>query len=148
MPRAISFDFWNTLYADGEEFKRRILRKEYFASIISSYREIEPQEVEQAFEAGSKLFLDNWINHSTTPTAADRIRFMAEYLSVRLSENQVHDAVEFFGQMVFEVSPQEIDFVKEMIPRKYMKDQPENKKKEIINETLLFLSQIRGRTPS
>ena len=116
MPRAISFDFWNTLYADGEEFKRRILRKEYFASIIRSYREIEPQKIEQAFEAGSKFFLDNWINHSTTPTAAARIRFMAEYLSVRLSEDQVHAAVEFFGQMIFEVPPQEIDFVKEMIP--------------------------------
>lgn len=116
MPRAISFDFWNTLYADGAEDKRRILRKEYFASLISGYRNLESYEIEQAFTAGSKFFLDNWINRSTTPTAAERIRFMAEYFSVKLSEDLVHDAAEFFGQMIFEVPPQEIDFVKEMIP--------------------------------
>ena len=91
MPRAISFDFWNTLYADGAEDKRRILRKEYFASIISSYRDLELGEIEQAFTAGSKFFLDNWINHSITPTAAERTRFMAKYLSVGLSEDHVGD---------------------------------------------------------
>ncbi len=116
MPRAISFDFWNTLYADGAEDKRRILRKEYFASIISSYRDLESCEIEQAFTAGSNFFLDNWINNSITPTAADRIRFMAKYLSVELSEDHIRNTVEFFGQMIFEVPPQEIDFVKEMIP--------------------------------
>ena len=62
------------------------------------------------------FFLDNLINNYNTPTASERTRFMAKYLSVELSEDHVRDAVEFFGQMIFEVQPQEIDFVKEMIP--------------------------------
>ncbi len=116
MPGAISFDFWNTLYADGAENKRRELRKDYFAALLRNYREIEPVEIEHAFSVGSKFFLDNWINHSRTPTAAERIRFMANSLDISVSEEHIHTTVDYFGQMIFEVRPQEIPLVKEVIP--------------------------------
>jgi HAD superfamily hydrolase (TIGR01549 family) len=86
-------------------------------SLIRRYKDINLNEIDRAFSAGSKLFLDNWINYSRTPTSTERIRFMADYLDVRLSEEHIYEALSFFGQMIFEIPPQEIDFVKEMIPQ-------------------------------
>jgi len=116
MPQALSFDFWNTLYADGAEDHRRILRKEYFAALINTYGNYGPADIEQAFSAGSNLFLENWIHHSRTPTAPERLRFMAQSLGISLKESHVQEATKYYGQMIFEIQPGEIDFVKELLP--------------------------------
>jgi putative hydrolase of the HAD superfamily len=116
MTQAVSFDFWNTLYADGAEDQRRILRKEFFADLMAEYGEFEPADIEKAISAGSNLFLENWINHSRTPTAAERIRFMAKSLEINLKELHVQAATEYFGRMIFDIPPREIDFVKILIP--------------------------------
>jgi putative hydrolase of the HAD superfamily len=117
MPNAISFDFWNTLYADGAEDQRRSIRKEYFQEIINNYGDYGPADVEHAFKAGSELFLTNWINHSKTPTTSKRIDYMARSIGIRLKEEDIQKASEFFGLMIFEIQPREIPFVKELIPK-------------------------------
>jgi HAD superfamily hydrolase (TIGR01549 family) len=117
MLEALSFDFWNTLYADGAEDQRRNLRKEYFAALINLYGNFGPADIEQAFTAGSNLFLENWIHHYRTPTAAERLRFMAQSLGISLKESHVQEATDYFGQMIFEIQPREIEHVKELLPQ-------------------------------
>ncbi len=117
MPKAISFDFWNTLYADGAENERKVRRKKYFARLIEKHREFQPVEIDRAFDAGSELFLSQWINKFRTPPADERIGYMAEQLDVRLTTAEINAAVDYFGKMIFEIPPQNIEHLKELVIR-------------------------------
>jgi len=101
----ISFDFWNTLYGNGDEPERHNRRVEYFYNLISTYIDTDYETIEKAFSASTKYFLHEWHNNFRTPTARERIQLMSDKLSVKLKENDIERAVDYFGKLIFLVPP-------------------------------------------
>jgi FMN phosphatase YigB (HAD superfamily) len=103
----ISFDFWNTLYGNGDESKRHKSRVEYFYKIISNYIKIDLNSIEKAFRASTEFFIDEWQNNYRTPDAGERIQYMSKLLSVKLSVADIDRTVDNFGKLIFTVPPQQ-----------------------------------------
>jgi len=102
----ISFDFWNTLYGNGDEPKRHNLRVEYFYKSVSKYIKIDLNSIEKVFQASMEFFIYEWQNNFRTPTASERILYMANLLSVKLKSNDIDEISEYFGNLIFSVPPQ------------------------------------------
>ena len=113
----VSFDFWNTLYGNGDESKRQILRIEYFDKIVSKYKKIDRISIENVFQASTAFFLNKWQNDYRTPSARERIQYMSKLLSVQLEENDIEKICTYFGQLIFSVPPQNISENLEIIKR-------------------------------
>jgi putative hydrolase of the HAD superfamily len=105
-PFGISFDFWNTLYGNGDEPKRHDLRVEYFNKIISNYIKVDQNSVEKAFRASTAFFIYEWQNNYRTPSAPERIQYMSKLLSVQLEKNDIDEISAYFGRLIFSVPPQ------------------------------------------
>lgn len=105
MAYGISFDFWNTLYGNGDEPERYARRVEYFHNIISSYIKIDIHAIEKAFRASTKFFIHEWQNNYRTPTAAERIQYMSEQLSVKINKEDIKRTAAFFGKLIYEIPP-------------------------------------------
>jgi len=102
----ISFDFWNTLYGNGDESERHKRRVEFFYKIISNYIKIDINSVEKAFFASTGFFMHEWQNNYRTPTATERIQLMSKKLSVNLNNAAINKTADFFGNLTFSVPPQ------------------------------------------
>ena len=102
----ISFDFWNTLYGNGDEPERHNRRIRYFYNLISTYIDADYSTIEKAFKASTKYFLHEWQNNFRTPTAHERIQLMSDKLSVTLKENDIEKTADYFGNLIFSVPPE------------------------------------------
>lgn len=117
MDFAISFDFWNTLFADGMEPDRRQLRIDYFYNLVSKKSDISRKDTETAFDVSSDYFLNEWRNKFRTPATAERIIIMADYLKVELDKNEIENCRKYFAEIIKEIPPLEIPWVKNIIPQ-------------------------------
>jgi putative hydrolase of the HAD superfamily len=102
----ISFDFWNTLYGNGDESKRQILRIEYFNKIVSKYKKINRNSIENVFQASTAFFLHEWQHNYRTPSTLERIQYMSKLLSIQLEKPDIEKIRTYFGQLIFSVPPQ------------------------------------------
>jgi len=101
----ISFDFWNTLYGNGDEPERHKRRTEYFYNIISTYIKTDYNSIDEAFRASTEFFINEWQNNYRTPTAVERIQFMSGLLSVNLNNADIEKTADYFGKLIFTVPP-------------------------------------------
>ena len=101
----ISFDFWNTLFGNGDEPERHSKRVEFFHDIISTYIKTDIDTIEKAFRASTEFFVHEWQNNYRTPTASERILFMSDILSVNLKKTDLYKTVDFFGKLIFTIPP-------------------------------------------
>lgn len=115
MPYGISFDFWNTLYANGAEDQRQNLRIQYFHKILSGYGDISLDKIRDAFKASTRMFYDQWINKQRTPGAPERIQFMCDEIGVKLDDDHVNKSAEYFGKIIDLVPPQKIPHINNLI---------------------------------
>jgi FMN phosphatase YigB (HAD superfamily) len=102
----ISFDFWNTLFGNGDEPLRYKRRLEYFHNVISTYTDTGHSSIEKAFRASTKFFIHEWQNNFRTPTAPERIQYMADFLSVDIDKSDIEKTADFFGQLIFSIPPE------------------------------------------
>jgi putative hydrolase of the HAD superfamily len=102
----ISFDFWNTLYGNGDEPGRYKKRVKYFYEVVSTYKKVDYSAIENAFHASTKFFIYEWQHNFRTPTAAERIRYMADIFSIRLSHSDIEKTADYFGQLIFSIPPE------------------------------------------
>jgi FMN phosphatase YigB (HAD superfamily) len=112
---AISFDFWNTLYADGAENNRIIRRKALFRNAVKQYRPITDYEVNKVFDLSFSYFINEWKEKMRTPTAQERISLMSRYLNIDLPEMTISGLSEDFGRLILEIPPIEINGVRNVI---------------------------------
>ena len=82
MTYGISFDFWNTLYGNGNEKKREKLRINFFRKAISSHRKFKKNSIVASFKASREFFFYEWQNNYRTPTPKERILYMAKLLAL------------------------------------------------------------------
>jgi putative hydrolase of the HAD superfamily len=116
MKYGISFDFWNTLYGDGSEENRFAQRVKYLLNIINHYRPVDEEDIVAAFSASTEFFLHEWKNNNRTPSAEERIAFMADKLKVKINEELMKQIEGYFGDLIFKVPPREIKPIKSIIP--------------------------------
>ena len=118
MTFGISFDFWNTLFGNGDEPARHKKRIDYFHRIVSTYIKSDYTAVENAFRESTQFFLHEWQNNYRTPTASERIRYMSKFLGVTLSNDDIKKTADYFGQLIFiippEKNPENIRIIKEL----------------------------------
>ncbi len=105
-PFGISFDFWNTLYGNGDEPKRHDLRVDYFSKIVSNYIKTDRFSIEKVFKASTEFFIYEWQNNYRTPSAHERIQYMSKLLSVQFEKSDVDKICAYFGHLIFSVPPQ------------------------------------------
>ena len=115
MLRGLSFDFWNTMYAQGPEPRRHALRVERLTREAAGHRSVDRAEIEQALKISTEFFHRYWQDHQKTPLAAERIRFMADHLKISFTEEQIEDLVDYFGRLIFEVPPERIPHIGTLI---------------------------------
>jgi HAD superfamily hydrolase (TIGR01549 family) len=112
---AISFDFWNTLFGDGQESERKIKRMNKLHEIANRYKNINPEAVESAFRVSSDYFLTEWKNKHRTPLSAERIQLMCDYLDVPVTPEEVIEAKDYFSAIVWEIPPVRLNNVHQVV---------------------------------
>ncbi len=115
MQYGISFDFWNTLYANGAEDQRHQLRILYFHKILSDYGMISEEVVQNAFKSSTRMFFEDWRNKHRTPTAIERIRYMAREIGIKIDDDCVKKTAAYFGKLIYIVPPQKIPSIKTIV---------------------------------
>jgi len=115
MQHGISFDFWNTLYANGAEDQRHKLRTRYFHKILSAYGMISEEVVQNAFESSTRMFIENWRNKHRTPTTGERIRYMSEEIGIKIDNDCIEKTAAYFGEIIDIIPPQKIPAIKATI---------------------------------
>ena len=117
MQYGISFDFWNTLYANGDEEKRHRLRIQYFHTLLSEYRQISNELVQKAFQASTHMFMDEWINKQRTPRPGERILYMCEVIGISLPDDIIKKFADYFGRIIDTVPPLRIPYIDAIVPQ-------------------------------
>jgi putative hydrolase of the HAD superfamily len=112
---AVSFDFWNTLYAYGSEDQRMIRRKQIFKNYVKHYRTIANKDIDKAFNISTHYFIREWKDNTRTPTAPERIELMTQYLELSISEKHITQIAEEFGRLITEIPPKEIAEAKNIV---------------------------------
>lgn len=112
---AISFDFWNTLYADGSEDQRMIRRKKIFKNYIKNNNTLTDTDIDRAFVLSTQHFMTEWKEKSRTPTASERITLMIQYLNLTIAEEQINQIAEEFSRLIIEIPPKEITDSKNIV---------------------------------
>jgi putative hydrolase of the HAD superfamily len=115
--RAISFDFWNTLFTEqpgGFEFyqsgRRRLL-----AEALRGCGEYTDEQLEQACSLESESHIQVWRNeHRTLPTA-ERIARVLTHLETCLPDQVVSELVNAYEEGILERPPVLIDGVREAV---------------------------------
>jgi len=117
MQYGISFDFWNTLYGNGEEERRYQLRFQYFQDFLSGYGNIDREMIRNAFQESTRMFMDHWIRKQRTPRPTERVRFMCDLIGVKIDHSSIKKIAEYFGHIIDIVPPLKIPAIHDVIVR-------------------------------
>jgi len=117
MSYGISFDFWNTLYANGPEDLRREKRTEYFYQLIRSKKIITIDQIKDVFDLSFDYFITEWKGKHRTPTTVERIQFMTNVLEVELDQGEIEETYHYFSGIIEEIPPANINGISELLPQ-------------------------------
>jgi putative hydrolase of the HAD superfamily len=122
--KAISFDFWNTLYYDYKlMYERHNARKKYLREILDKHGHAPGQDLEPVFKYCWEYFENVWKNQHRTLNAKELVDLKCEQLGITLPEIDLSGIVKFFEEIMLEHPPALFDGVKEILPKlakKYM----------------------------
>jgi putative hydrolase of the HAD superfamily len=103
--RAITFDWWGTLFRDAEGQPRQKLRVMAFAKTAG----VTPEAVDAALRPVWKAFERSHREHQTTLSATDAVWMTAKELGVSLTDEQAADLAELFAGAVLRYAPVPVD---------------------------------------
>ena len=104
--RAITFDFWRTLFADGvEPVERRQIRIDALCRATGA----NPEAARQALLAGETEFLHHHINDQRTLNPIDAVHIVARELKVSIDDVTANELAEIFGAAILEYPPGPIE---------------------------------------
>lgn len=111
--RAITFDFWCTLFRDAEKDERQQLR----IDALHQRTGAPPEAIEEALRIVWQEFSRHHIEEQRTLLPEDAVRLAAEELGVTLSPDDVQEAAEIFATAIVRHSPVPIDGALEAVKR-------------------------------
>jgi len=102
--RAITFDFWGTLFADppGRKEERRSIRIEAFSEAAGVSRD----QARAAHDHAAQVFLRHHIEHQQTLTPVDAFEIMCSYCSVEMDDDERARMIDLFGTAILDAPPE------------------------------------------
>jgi len=115
--KAISFDFWNTLYYDHQiEYNRHNKRVNHLKEALLRNGYDGELDVEGSFKFCWEHFEKIWKNDSRTLNSRELLVAGCDWLGVTLPENDINCISKYFGEVLLEHPPVLFEGVKETIP--------------------------------
>lgn len=100
--RAITFDFWRTLFSDPREpIERRQIRIDAVCKVTGA----APGEVHRALLTSETEFLQHHIREQCTLGPIDAVAIVSRELGVPIADNAAHELAEIFGSAILHCPP-------------------------------------------
>lgn len=103
--RAITFDFWGTLFQDTGSTPRKAIRREALARVAR----VPEQDAGEALEASYADFLRIHIEEQRTRTPREAVDFVCERLGVTLGEPDSNVLTSVFAEAILDYPPTPIE---------------------------------------
>ena len=118
MLKAITFDFWNTLYK-AAPYAFALRRKFMFEVFAKNHIDVSVDQVDEAEEVARTEWNRIWREEYRTPPAADWVRWMLDELLIQLPSEDFDALADYFDRSLLEANPGPtlIDGAAETIPR-------------------------------
>lgn len=116
MLKAITIDFWNTLFDSSNGDERNQIRQKIIIEEIAKFNvKIEPEQFSEAMAASWEHFNNIWKNDLRTPAPKESVEFFIQYLSLPLQSDSVDRIVKVFAESILDYPPKLIYGVKEAL---------------------------------
>lgn len=104
--RAITFDFWRTLFTDTREpVERRRIR----TNAVCRATGVTPEAAHGALLTSEREFLEHHIREQRTLGPIDAVAIVARELNVSIDDNTAQDLANIFGAAILEYPPTPIE---------------------------------------
>ncbi len=104
MLKAITFDFWNTLYK-AAPYAFALRRKFLFEIFAKNHIDVSVEQVDIAEEAARNEWNRVWREEYRTPPAADWVRWMLDELLIQLPSGDFDALADYFDRSLLEADP-------------------------------------------
>lgn len=114
--RAISFDFWNTLFRDDNGAAYSAGRLKYFLETVKPYHDCCEERASAAFQYCIDTANRIWLEEQRTACARERIELVLEHLAMQLPEELIEPLARRCGEMVLDYPPTIIEHLSGLLP--------------------------------
>jgi len=116
MLRAVTFDFWNTLFVDVRGREREQRRADVLAAELSRAGAHPPAAViDEALRTGFGFFDRVWLSEQRTPACAEIVDSILGTLDAQLPAAAHAHVVEEFEQMILDLPPEPMPAARETV---------------------------------
>jgi HAD superfamily hydrolase (TIGR01549 family) len=107
MLRAVTFDFWSTLFVDSRGREREQLRGALLReALLAAGHTVSGEQLADGLSAAWDHFDVVWSSEHRTPPCAELVDAILSTLRVRLAEDSLTPLVRRFEQLVLEIPPE------------------------------------------
>jgi putative hydrolase of the HAD superfamily len=118
MLRAVTFDFWSTLFVDTRGKEREKLRAAVLADTLrTAGRPASDQALADSLRASWDHFDRVWVHERRTPPCAELVDAILASLGARLPAELLDPLVERFGRLILELPPEPMPGAVYTMPR-------------------------------
>ncbi|MFA5511753.1 MAG: HAD family hydrolase [Candidatus Kapaibacterium sp.] len=104
--RAITVDFWNTLFDSSNGFKRNAVRQHVFAEEIAKLDvKINQEDFQKAVSASWEYFNSIWMQEQRTPETIETIGFLWNHLNLPDKPDSVRRLAKVFAESILDYPP-------------------------------------------
>jgi FMN hydrolase / 5-amino-6-(5-phospho-D-ribitylamino)uracil phosphatase len=104
MLKAITFDFWNTLYK-AAPYAFALRRKFLFEVFARNLIDVSVEQVDEAEEVARQNWNRAWRDGCRTPSAAEWVRWMLDELLIQLPADDFHALAGYFDRSLLDADP-------------------------------------------
>ena len=104
MLKAITFDFWNTLYK-AAPYAFALRRRFMFEVFANNHIDVSVEQVDAAEDVARTEWNRAWREEYRTPPAADWVRWMLDELLIQLSPKDFNALADYFDRSLLEANP-------------------------------------------
>ncbi len=116
MIKAVTIDFWNTLFDSSNGKARNDMRMKTLLEQIDKHGIwIKQDEFDKAMKASWGFFNEIWRSQMRTPSALETVQFFWKYLDLPHDENGISIVAESFSSSLLEHPPAPIEGAKDIV---------------------------------
>jgi putative hydrolase of the HAD superfamily len=104
MLKAITFDFWNTLYK-AAPYAFALRRKYLFEVLARNHIDVSVEQVDEAEDVARRNWNSVWRDERRTPPAAEWVRWMLDEMLIRLPADDFNALADYFDRSLLDADP-------------------------------------------
>lgn len=110
--KAVTIDFWNTLFDSSNGFNRNAARQHVFAHEIANLNiNISKDEFQWAIQASWEFFNNIWMNEQRTPETYETIEYLWNFLKLPHKPESIERVAKSFAESIVDYPPNIMDGV-------------------------------------